>query len=66
MAIDNQRKRQSVVSVARHWRPSVLVPDGSFNNLDRAAIAKSYGGVTIPSPSALISTYIPTFRRRRR
>lgn len=49
MAIDTERKRKSVVSVARFWHPPVVVPDGSFSVGDRAQIAHTYRGIAEPS-----------------
>ena len=45
MAIDTERKRKAIVSIARPWHPPIIVPDGTLNAADRGTIGRGGSGI---------------------
>lgn len=54
MAIDSQRKRQSIASVGFVGLQPTITPDGSFSQGDRQTIGYSYYGILAASPSPFV------------
>lgn len=46
MAIDSANKRFSIANLGSQWRRTVIVPDGSVSDGDRAALLGFYSGIT--------------------
>lgn len=53
MAIDTQRKRQSIVAISGYFLGPVVVPDGSFVQGDRQTIGYGYYGINVQTPSGI-------------
>jgi len=45
VAIDTERKRKAIVSIARPWHPPIIVPDGTLNAADRGTIGRGGSGI---------------------
>jgi len=53
MAIDNQRKRQSIVAISAYFLGPSVVPDGSFVQGDRQTIGYGYYGINVQAPGGI-------------
>lgn len=53
MAIDTQRKRQSIAAISAYFIGPAIVPDSSFAQGDRQAIGYGYYGINVQSPTGI-------------
>ncbi len=58
MAIDSEAKRKSIAAIGAPYVGPVVVPDSSFSQGDRQAIAYSYFGINAGGgPSLVVTPY---------
>ncbi len=53
MAIDTQRKRQSIVAISAYFLGPAIVPDSSFAQGDRQTIGYGYYGINVQAPGGI-------------
>lgn len=63
MAVDNRRKRFSMMSMARPWMRTLPTPDGTISNMDRLQLAYRYASTLTEAAVGPYKDLYATFSR---